>query len=284
MPKENLNNHQDQSQNEAFFYHPTITGIVFPDYTLIPNKKLCDAMHIDNPTIGTSINIKNYLPLDICEQISNKIKSLTPTNPEIKTEFIVYGLDQQEHIIGSTLAGKFDQKGQLEFAIGTSKDITENKKNEEKLKANALTDSLTGAFNQHYLKQKFEAFSHSRTVNGLTMTILDVDNFKKINDELGHDVGNEILKKLTGVIKSTIRPEEIFARIGGDEFAIILPNLTDPNKVQKFLYRLNKILVENNLHVSFGFATTKNEINYDDIFHEADQNLLYAKQNYKGTF
>jgi diguanylate cyclase (GGDEF)-like protein len=290
MPKEHLNNHQDQSQNEVFLNHPTITGIVFPDGTLIPNIKLCEAMRLDNSIAGTLINLHEFLSPDICQQIFDKINSLTPTNPEIKTEFIVYSPDQQEHIIGSTLAGTFDQNGQLEFAIGTSKDITEIKKEQEKLKNEAFIDSLTNLYNHRYFEEQLKIFGQSGNIIGLTAIALDLDNLRTINNEEGHYVGDQILKEVGIAIKKVIEAADVAARTGGDEFIILFPNLVSPEAIQEVLNRLQTSLMEHNLHVSFGFATKIKDEKYgnpslfDETVKEADKNLRYAKSNYKGTF
>jgi len=248
-----------QSQNEAFFNHPTITGIVFPDGTLIPNKKLSEAMHLDNPTIGTSININGYLPPDICQQILNKIRNLTPLNPEIKTEFIVYSSDQQEHIIGSTLAGKFDQNGQLEFAIGTSKDITEIKKEQEKLEKMAIYDSLTGLFNRQFMEQIIEKMKCSR--KPVAAGFFDVDHFKSINDTYTHEGGDKHLQDIAKFLLSCFRESDFVCRSGGDEFIVLMEGIEDDQdcfkkeeEIKSKLNELNQTRKKNSLpEIKFTF-------------------------------
>ena len=250
---------QAQFQKEAFFYHPTITGIVFPDCTLIPNKKLCEAMHIDNPTIGISVNIKDHLPLNICEQISVKIKSLTPSNPEIKTEFIVYTPDQQKRIIGSTLAGNFDQNGQLIFAIGTSKDITEIKKEQEKLEKMAIYDSLTGLFNRQFMEQIIEKMKYSR--EPVAAGFFDVDHFKDINEKFTHEGGDKHLQDVAKFLLSCFRESDYVCRSGGDEFVVLMEGiesdqdcLKKEEEIKTKLKALNQIRIKSMLpEIKFTF-------------------------------
>ena len=90
----------------------------------------------------------------------------------------------------------------------------------------SMTDQLTNLYNRHYLDKAFDYASKSRREKdskGLQLIMLDIDNFKRINDNYGHGVGDEILQRLAKILMRNTRPYDIVARQGGEEFEILLP-------------------------------------------------------------
>ncbi len=112
--------------------------------------------------------------------------------------------------------------GQLAFK--TTNDV----KDLAVLKQESITDGLTGLRNRRYFDQRIsEEVALSRRYKlPLTLMLVDVDHFKKINDTYGHTVGDEVLKKLSQIILSVVRDSDIVARYGGEEIVIITPNTT----------------------------------------------------------
>lgn len=160
----------------------------------------------------------------------------------------------------------------------------------EKLRFLATTDFLTKIYNRRFFEDniKNEIEKAQRYGTGLSFIMFDIDFFKKINDNFGHQAGDEVLISLSKLIKDNIRKIDIFSRIGGEEFAIVLPN-TDLEKTKELAIKL-KNLVENHvlildnqeikITISMGLATLneKNQ-NYNEIFKTADTNLYEAKRN-----
>ncbi|MEH6343963.1 MAG: diguanylate cyclase [Bermanella sp.] len=111
-------------------------------------------------------------------------------------------------------------------AIISFTDITERKNMEEQLRTMAQTDSLTGVFNRRYFTDmgKREFVRCRRNNLPLSLIILDIDHFKRINDQYGHDIGDEAIKTLCDLVRLNLRDLEMLARIGGEEFAILLPD------------------------------------------------------------
>jgi diguanylate cyclase (GGDEF)-like protein len=90
----------------------------------------------------------------------------------------------------------------------------------------SMTDQLTNLYNRHYLDKAFEYASKSRREKdskGLQLIMLDIDNFKRINDSYGHSIGDEILQSLAKILVNNTRPYDVVARQGGEEFEILLP-------------------------------------------------------------
>lgn len=104
-------------------------------------------------------------------------------------------------------------------------------------------DQLTGALNRRGLEEAFtrELARADRLLAPLSISLLDIDHFKKLNDSLGHQAGDEALKHLTRVVRDLLRPTDSLARYGGEEFLILLPN-TDLDEAERILKRLQREL------------------------------------------
>ena len=107
-----------------------------------------------------------------------------------------------------------------------STDITKMKKMEDELKKLTITDQLTGIYNRLKFSESLtnEINRLKRYNSGLSIIMFDIDHFKTVNDTFGHDVGDEVLIKLSGMINEYIRDTDIFSRWGGEEFIILLPH------------------------------------------------------------
>jgi diguanylate cyclase (GGDEF)-like protein len=104
----------------------------------------------------------------------------------------------------------------------------ENALNLERLKLAGLTDALTGVNNRRYFESRCqeEVAQARRRQLPLACMFLDIDKFKRINDEFGHQAGDEILRGVAGIIKSQLRTNDLFARYGGEEFVALLPQVS----------------------------------------------------------
>ena len=159
------------------------------------------------------------------------------------------------------------------------------------LASQALIDPLTGLYNRGVLDRRLDELGRSGTCRGVTILMLDVDDFKKYNEEQGHPRGDEVLKKLAKILLSIVEATDIVARYGGDEDTIIFPNIIEKEVVQKLVLRIHNTLEETlgqeGIHVSFGFATdTKNDPHnpqdYRSTLQRADDNLRKMKEHKNG--
>lgn len=149
----------------------------------------------------------------------------------------------------------------------------------------AMQDSLTGAFNRRYMDiyLRKEINRCNRYEKDFSIMLLDIDDFKKINDTYGHVVGDTILSEISLIFKSTIREEDVFCRYGGEEFLIIMPETCE--KKAEFLYkRIQGCLLESDIHKNFGVTVsagvakfTPNKDNLVNLIRYADISLYKAK-------
>jgi diguanylate cyclase (GGDEF)-like protein/PAS domain S-box-containing protein len=120
-----------------------------------------------------------------------------------------------------------DEQGNVTSITGTARDITEQKAFEHELTYQAQHDSLTGLYNRNYFQQELERVVSrvARNASSCALLYLDVDQFKYINDTLGHVAGDKLLQEVTHLLQRNLREGDLLARFGGDEFTILLYNI-----------------------------------------------------------
>ena len=179
---------------------------------------------------------------------------------------------------------EFNERGRAQRMIGTVQDITEQKRLEDELARNAVTDHLTGAYNRKRFDEEIEKTLARRRRNGVlsALIMLDIDHFKPVNDTYGHDVGDDVLVTLTQLIQSNLRVPDLLARWGGEEFVIILPD-TDMLEARHLAERLRSLIanyrfeVIDQLTVSLGVTTLQPTDDSRSCLKRLDDALYQAK-------
>jgi diguanylate cyclase (GGDEF)-like protein/PAS domain S-box-containing protein len=173
-----------------------------------------------------------------------------------------------------------------EHLLFTLVDITMEKKREKRLFYLATTDRLTKLLNRHAGIKMFEnlLYQAQRYRIPFSLLVLDIDDFKKINDELGHLAGDLALRKVAKAIKRGIRKSDIAIRWGGEEFLILLPHTADPLPIgEKIRGLINAISIDGygSLSVSVGATTYREGDTIDSMIQRADSALYSAKRKGK---
>ncbi|WP_240894161.1 GGDEF domain-containing protein [Halomonas alimentaria] len=167
---------------------------------------------------------------------------------------------------------------------GMMMDISEQVSEEARLRRLSDTDDLTGVANRRRLMARLEeAVSLSnRHATPLSLMILDIDHFKGINDTHGHLQGDEVLRQVAHLCRETLREEDLVARMGGEEFALLLP-LTPGHRALTLAERLCGVIaahdfeVENGITVSIGVAEHRIGEGHRQLIERADRQLYAAK-------
>ncbi len=168
-----------------------------------------------------------------------------------------------------------------EYEFTFAQDITERKKREKEIENMLYKDPLTNLYNRRFMEEEINRLNTERQLP-ISFIICDVNGLKLINDSMGHEKGDELLVKAARILKEVVREEDILARYGGDEFAILLPQ-THKKAAQKVIERIRRECQKtqaDNLVVSLGIgmaAKTSVEEDISDMLKEADDNMYQNK-------
>ena len=235
------------------------------------------------------IHLIDYIDPSYHEEIERKMETLN-TEP-----FVVKAFKADGEIFDAMIRGYSKVIDTKLIWIVSLVDISELKNKELLLKKlnkelQDLTniDPLTGAYNRRYfshISKKLLPLTRREKKN-LSLVMIDIDDFKKVNDTYGHDIGDMILKKLVKTISDNLRESDIVARFGGEEFVILLSN-TRASEAEFILEKI-RIIIQNSMFeeiritISIGISEyTFDEDNIEEALKRADEGLYIAKENGK---
>lgn len=221
------------------------------------------------------------------ELISNKGKQFDPDIVNVAVEMLHEGYDVDEKLsqMMKQISGDVSETGELMRQVVTT--------STQETKSELEKDSLTGFLNRRSFEEKIEKFLRKPMSYG-TFFMMDMDNFKSVNDTYGHLAGDELILTFVEIIKSCVREQDFVCRVGGDEFAIFFPYLDKEKVIRKradeIIRRFAKErdrLGYSNCSVSIGIMTKyakSNNMDYDNLYKCADNALYYVKNNGKDDF
>ncbi|EIW00605.1 bifunctional diguanylate cyclase/phosphodiesterase [Thermoanaerobacter siderophilus] len=234
-------------------------------------------------------------PRDVKTVINNLRNHLEKKTPFYLCEYRIKTKDGRYIWILSRGKALWDEDGRAIRMAGSHTDITERKQMESKLKYMAFYDPLTGLPRREIFMDRLKIAMADAKRNGkkLAVFFVDLDNFKTINDSLGHHIGDRLLKKIAKKLKACLRESDTVSRVGGDEFVILLPDIIDMDDTNKVANRIlelfNQPIKFNNheLHVtiSIGIAIYPDHgKNERVIVKNADIAMYRAKRDGKNGF
>lgn len=206
-------------------------------------------------------------------------------------EFEIVGLRGTHRWLDTHAVPMRNVNGQITGLLGVTRDITARKQVDQELKQLAQIDSLTSLANRrHFMVLAEQELSRTLRYGGpLSVLMMDIDHFKNINDTYGHKIGDLALQKFGGLVRQTLRDVDAVGRVGGEEFAIVLPQ-TDSEHALEVAERLCRLTADTEvaldqgrpLHftVSIGVTTLAGtSSNIDTLLGQADQALYQAKNS-----
>ncbi|MBO8158374.1 PAS domain S-box protein [Thermosyntropha sp.] len=235
------------------------------------------------PEKSVGASVFNIIHPDDREKAKKVFEDTIKHNKTNRFEFRLLRVDGKPIWVETLGKAMKSADGKRNILITVSRDITERKKLEERMRFIAEHDMLTNLYNRFYFEQFIEKLEKEK-VYPVGLIISDLDGLKLINDTLGHEAGDKLLKLYAEILKKCFPPDSIIARIGGDEFAVILvrklPHLIDEyiERLRDEICNVNKNNNELLLSVSLGKAARLNsKTSMQDLFKEADK-LMYREK------
>jgi len=228
---------------------------------------------------AVGMHISEVLPENLAEIMEEKIEAAFKSSEIQIFDYELKHKHKKKHFEARLIRVFDDDK-----IITVIKNITESVEKEKKIKYLSFHDELTGLYNRRYLNAEIKRLTKSRKLP-ISVVIGDLDKLKSVNDNYGHSYGDKYIKRAAEILKSTFRSEDIIARIGGDEFAVLLPE-TDRELSEEICDRIRINFEKSNrvenfpipLSISLGTATmNSNDHELEKYYKDADQKMYKNK-------
>lgn len=226
--------------------------------------------------------VMRILGPDAWKKICGLLHNTSPAYPIVKYECKLHYNEQDRwyRIITRAIWSE-SEPPEFSGAIGKAVDIHDSQTKMEELEQRAAHDGLTGLLNQAYAKERILGRMAENPGGSFALVICDLDHFKSANDNYGHHFGDCVLKHIASKLRQNTREDDIVARVGGDEFLVLLEYTDEIEPVIKRIFdSLTGTYEEFPISISMGVARADVVgFSYDVLFHAADQALYAAKRN-----
>ncbi|MGB9080703.1 MAG: diguanylate cyclase, partial [Desulfuromonadaceae bacterium] len=175
----------------------------------------------------------------------------------------------------------FNDAGVVIGIIGIAHNVTNRKEVEVKLRHDSTHDVLTGLYNRAFFDEELERFAHGRMFP-MSIVMADINGLKIVNDTLGHNAGDDLIRSAARIILGAFRAEDIVARIGGDEFAVLLPG-TDINVAEEAVERIVNCpeIITGEVSIAFGVASAASRDQLAEALKLSDERMYQDKSAQK---
>jgi diguanylate cyclase (GGDEF)-like protein/PAS domain S-box-containing protein len=205
------------------------------------------------------------------------------TGEQLYTEEWLHDANGEQRLVEIVKTPKLDADRSVEYVVCAGSDITERKRLEDRLREMSLHDGLTGLYNRSYFEEQMQRLADERYLP-MGIIVCDVNGLKLINDTMGHTFGDELLQAFAGILRRCFRNSDITARIGGDEFAVLLPR-SSKRTVRECSQRIRQEVAKHNeresgfdLSVALGSAVESGRLsNTRELFKRADD-VMYKEK------
>jgi diguanylate cyclase (GGDEF)-like protein/PAS domain S-box-containing protein len=222
-------------------------------------------------------------------------RALSGETVDVPETFFNMGNTERQGWITASFRPQRDSKGTITGVIAHIRDLTERKRAEQQIEYQAYHDSLTGMANRRLFQEHLSlAVALAQRKNGLLAVLfLDLDHFKIVNDSLGHTIGDALLRVIAMRLKTHVREGDVIARVGGDEFTVVLQDLKKKEDIPAIAHKILKAIAEpidvdgHRLYVttSIGIAVYPDDgQDSETLLKNADNAMYRAKSEGRNTY
>lgn len=250
------------------------------------------------PTVDSIIFYEDWRKAVLTDDLAEQeaiLSNTAQTGGESERTFRIRRTDNKIRVIHAVETVRFDADGKPQWLVGTNLDVTESVQAKEEIQQLAMTDHLTGLANRRKFYEQFDKYAElsKREKFTLTLMLIDLDNFKTVNDLFGHLIGDKLLKIVADILRENSRNSDVTARFGGDEFAILMVNSGTNENIEVIAQRIintlsTPMIIEDKqikIGASIGIATyPKDGTSLDKLMHQADIAMYTAKEQGRNRF
>lgn len=225
-------------------------------------------------------HVANEFTREKREDIAGKVLR-NGKSSETRRRMLLISKDGIERMIEETASPVFLDGKEIDGVVVVFRDCSEYIRRENEVRYLSYHDQLTGLYNRRFYEQELQRLDTDRNYP-LALVLADVNGLKLTNDAFGHAEGDRLLQKLAGIMKKECRSDDILARIGGDEFVVILPR-TSSKEAEKFVARMTETIAYEKpekvmLSLAVGFAVKEDSSEkMEDIFRMAEDEMYRQK-------
>jgi diguanylate cyclase (GGDEF)-like protein/PAS domain S-box-containing protein len=246
------------------------------------NNPFCSALGVA-PEELVGKNDFDIYPPELAVKYEKNFKEVMDTGVRTYFEESIVDPDGKVRYVEKIKTPIFNETGAIIGIICIAHDITSRKEVEAKLRHDSTHDVLTGLYNRAFFDEELERFAHGRMFP-MSIVMADVNGLKTVNDTLGHDAGDKLICLVARIILEAFRAEDIVARIGGDEFAVLLPKTVN-EVAEQAVGRIMSCheIITGQVSIAFGIASAENKDQLAEALKRSDEMMYRHKSELKVT-